>query len=49
MAQRSIELKFDPIRREHHGNYTCIAKNSADVASIVAGLIVNCKQKYIVC
>ncbi|CAF5018135.1 unnamed protein product, partial [Rotaria sp. Silwood1] len=39
-TQHLIELNFNPIRREHHGNYTCLAKNLADAISTVAQLIV---------
>jgi hypothetical protein len=39
---RFIELRFDPVRREHHGNYTCVAKNLADITSTVANLFVEC-------
>ncbi|CAF1613142.1 unnamed protein product, partial [Didymodactylos carnosus] len=42
-----IELKFNPVRREHFGNYSCVAKNLADVAYAVARLYV--KFIYITC
>ncbi len=44
-TSRLIELKFDPVRREHHGNYTCLAKNLADTASSIAQLTVKCNFK----
>ncbi|CAF3998277.1 unnamed protein product, partial [Rotaria sp. Silwood2] len=47
IKQRLIELNFNPIRREHHGNYTCLAKNLADVTSTVAQLIVKYKPIFI--
>ncbi|CAF0901870.1 unnamed protein product [Rotaria sordida] len=46
-TQRLIKLNFSPIRREHHGNYTCLAKNLADVTSTVAQLIVKYKPVFI--
>ena len=42
---RFIELRFEPVRREHHGNYTCIAKNLADVTTAYANLLVECNFK----
>ncbi|CAF0882348.1 unnamed protein product [Rotaria sp. Silwood1] len=46
-TQHLIELNFNPIRREHHGNYTCLAKNLADAISTVAQLIVRYKPIFI--
>ncbi|CAM2704547.1 unnamed protein product [Rotaria socialis] len=43
---RFIELRFDPVRREHHGNYTCVAKNLADITSTVANLFVEYKPIF---
>ncbi|CAF1018260.1 unnamed protein product [Adineta steineri] len=42
-----IELNFDPIRREHHGNYTCLGKNLGDSTSTIAHLIVQYKPVLI--
>ncbi|CAM4776000.1 unnamed protein product [Rotaria magnacalcarata] len=47
ITQRLIQLNFNPISREHHGNYTCLAKNSADLTSTIARLIVNYKPTLI--
>ncbi|CAF2645819.1 unnamed protein product [Rotaria sp. Silwood2] len=43
---RFVELRFDPVRREHHGNYTCLAKNLADITSTVANLFVEYKPVF---
>lgn len=42
---RFVELRFEPVRREHHGNYTCVAKNLADITSTIATLAVECKNE----
>ncbi len=42
---RFIELRFEPVRREHHGNYTCLAKNLADITTTYANLLVECNEK----
>lgn len=41
--EQILQLRFDPVRREHFGNYTCFAKNLADEASSSARLFVQCK------
>jgi hypothetical protein len=41
-SPRLTELIIDPVRREHHGNYTCLVKNSADITSTIARLFVQC-------
>ncbi|CAF4879276.1 unnamed protein product [Rotaria sp. Silwood1] len=43
---RFVELRFDPVRREHHGNYTCLAKNLADITSTIANLFVEYKPVF---
>lgn len=40
---RFVELRFEPVRREHFGNYTCLAKNLADITTTYANLLVECK------
>ncbi|CAF0794698.1 unnamed protein product, partial [Didymodactylos carnosus] len=42
-----IELRFDPIRREHFGNYSCVAKNLADTTFVIASLLVRFPPLYI--
>lgn len=42
-THKVIELRFDPVRREHFGNYTCVAKNLADSTYAIASLLVQCK------
>ena len=46
MEDHSSQLHFDPVRREHHGNYTCLAKNLADSTSISTQLTVQCKTFF---
>ena len=43
-THKMIELRFDPVRREHFGNYTCVAKNLADKTYAIAGLYIQCKS-----
>ncbi|CAF1516266.1 unnamed protein product, partial [Didymodactylos carnosus] len=31
-----IELRFDPLRREHFGSYSCMAKNMVDTTFVIA-------------
>ena len=38
-----IELRFDPVHREHFGNYSCVAKNLADSTYSTASLYIQCK------
>ncbi len=40
-----IELRFDPVRQEHFGNYSCIAKNLADSTYSIASLLIQCTLK----
>ncbi|CAF1391848.1 unnamed protein product [Adineta steineri] len=42
-----IEIRFDPVRREHHGNYTCLAKNLADITSTIGNLFVEYRPVFI--
>jgi len=42
-SSKLIELVFDPVQREHFGNYTCLAKNLADSSYSVASLYIRCK------
>lgn len=42
-AHRLIQLRFDPVRREHFGNYSCVAKNLADRSYSMASLRIQCK------
>ena len=41
-ANKLVELRFDPVRREHFGNYSCVAKNLADQSYSMASLYVQC-------
>jgi hypothetical protein len=43
-SSKLIELRFEPVRREHFGNYTCMAKNLADSSYSIASLYVQCKS-----
>jgi len=42
-TNRLIELRFDPVRQNHFGNYSCVAKNLADSTYSIASLLVQCK------
>ncbi len=42
-SNKLIELRFDPVRREHFGNYSCVAKNLADSSYSLASLYIQCK------
>ncbi|UJR10788.1 hypothetical protein I4U23_014975 [Adineta vaga] len=44
---RFVELRFEPVRREHHGNYTCVAKNLADISTTIATLAVEYRPVFI--
>lgn len=44
-SDKSIILRFDPVRREHFGNYSCVAKNLADSSYSIASLYIRCKSK----
>jgi hypothetical protein len=43
-SDKLIELRFDPLRREHFGNYSCVAKNLADSSYALASLYIQCKM-----
>lgn len=42
-TQKVIELRFDPVRQQHFGNYSCVAKNLADTTYSIASLLIQCK------
>lgn len=42
---RFVEIRFEPVRREHFGNYTCLAKNLADITTTYASLLVECNYR----
>ena len=42
-SSKLIELRFEPVRREHFGNYSCVAKNLADSSYSIASLSIQCK------
>ena len=42
-TDKLIELRFEPVHREHFGNYSCVAKNLADTAYSIASLYIRCK------
>lgn len=46
-SSKLIELRFDPVRREHFGNYSCVAKNLADSSYSLASLYIQCKSFHI--
>jgi len=41
-TNKFIELRFDPVLREHFGNYSCVAKNLADSTYSIASLLIQC-------
>ena len=43
-SSKLIELRFEPVRREHFGNYSCVAKNLADSSYSLASLYIQCKS-----
>ena len=45
-SNKLIELNFNPVRREHFGNYSCFAKNLADSSYSVASLYIQCKNFF---
>lgn len=45
-TQKVIELRFDPVRQQHFGNYSCVAKNLADTTYSIASLLVQCKFQF---
>ena len=42
-THRLIELQFNPVHRDHFGNYSCFAKNLADSTYSIANLRIQCK------
>lgn len=46
-ANKLVELRFDPVRREHFGNYSCVAKNLADQSYSMASLYVQFPPVFI--
>ncbi|CAF1442130.1 unnamed protein product [Adineta ricciae] len=47
MTHHLIELTFNSVRREHHGNYTCVGKNLGDRTSTIAQFLVKYKPVFI--
>lgn len=45
-TNKLIELRFEPVRREHFGNYSCVAKNLADSSYSIASLYIRCKLSF---
>lgn len=45
-TKKAIELRFDPVRQQHFGNYSCVAKNLADSTYSIASLLVQCKFEF---
>jgi hypothetical protein len=45
-SNKLIELRFDPVRQQHFGNYSCVAKNLADSTYSIASLLIHCKFKF---
>lgn len=43
-TNKLVELRFDPVRRENFGNYSCVAKNLADSTYTMASLLIQCKS-----
>jgi hypothetical protein len=46
-SNKLIELRFDPVRREHFGNYSCVAKNLADSSYSLASLYIQFPPVFI--
>ncbi|CAF3679675.1 unnamed protein product [Adineta steineri] len=46
-AHKLIELRFDPVRREHFGNYSCVAKNLADSSYSIASLYIQFQPVFV--
>ncbi|CAF1189962.1 unnamed protein product [Rotaria sordida] len=46
-THKLIELRFDPVRREHFGNYSCVAKNFADSTYSIASLFIQFQPVYV--
>ncbi|UJR34965.1 hypothetical protein I4U23_027743 [Adineta vaga] len=42
-----IELTFNSVRREYHGNYTCVGKNLGDKTTTIAQLLVKYKPVFL--
>ncbi|CAF1419129.1 unnamed protein product [Adineta ricciae] len=42
-----IELRFNPVRREHFGNYSCVAKNLADSSYSIASLYIQFQPVFV--
>ncbi|CAF2073220.1 unnamed protein product [Rotaria magnacalcarata] len=45
-THKLIELRFDPVHREHFGNYSCVAKNLADSTYATASLLIQFQPVY---
>ncbi|CAF1311063.1 unnamed protein product [Rotaria magnacalcarata] len=46
-SDKMIELRFDPVRREHFGNYSCLAKNLADSSYSIASLYIQFQPVFV--
>ncbi|CAF3571045.1 unnamed protein product [Adineta steineri] len=46
-THKLIELHFNPVQREHFGNYSCVAKNLADSTYAIASLLIKFPPIYI--
>ncbi|CAF0836880.1 unnamed protein product [Rotaria sordida] len=46
-TDKIIELRFEPVRREHFGNYSCVAKNLADSSYSLASLYIRFQPVFV--
>ncbi|UJR22927.1 hypothetical protein I4U23_025955 [Adineta vaga] len=46
-TNKLIELHFNPVQREHFGNYSCVAKNLADSTYSIASLLIKFQPIYV--
>ncbi|UJR25993.1 hypothetical protein I4U23_007340 [Adineta vaga] len=46
-SNKLIELRFEPVRREHFGNYTCVAKNLADTSYSIASFHIQFQPVFV--
>ncbi|CAF2310395.1 unnamed protein product [Rotaria sp. Silwood2] len=46
-TDKLIELRFEPVRREHFGNYSCVAKNLADSSYSLASLYIRFQPVFV--
>ncbi|CAF1614637.1 unnamed protein product, partial [Adineta ricciae] len=46
-TNKLIELNFNPVQREHFGNYSCVAKNLADSTYSIASILIKFQPIYV--